>query len=85
MRERLVTRLLESRHPAAQHLSDWTFSAGLPGYATPIKRKFIWGRESRALMRKPQTRRLVIVARLLSAFFWVAFACTLVVLYLELS
>ena len=85
VRERLVARLQAARHPTAQQLSDWTFSAGLPGYATPIKRQFIWGHESRALMRVPQTRRLVIVARLLSAMFWLAFATTLVVLCQELA
>lgn len=85
VRERLVARLQAIRHPTAQHLSDWTFSAGLPGYATPIKRQFIWGRESRALMREPQTRRLVIVARMLSTMFWLAFAATVVALYLEVA
>jgi hypothetical protein len=85
VRERLVARLQATRNPTAQVLSDWTFSAGLPGYATPIKRQFIWGRESRALMRERQTRRLIIVARLLSAMFWLALASTIVALYLELA
>ncbi|GCL62569.1 hypothetical protein [Pseudaquabacterium pictum] len=85
VRERLVAKLQAAGHPIAQQISDWTFSAGLPGYATPIKRQFIWGRESRALMTEPQTRRLIIVARLLSAVFWLGFASTLFALYLEFA
>ncbi|WP_130434965.1 hypothetical protein [Rivibacter subsaxonicus] len=85
VRERLVFRLQTQRDPAAQHLSDWSFSAGLPGYANPIKREYVWGIESKALLRNAETKQLVVVARLLTVIFWVAFASTAVALCLELA
>jgi hypothetical protein len=85
VRERLVARLQARRAPEADSVSDWTFSAGLPGYATAIKREFVWGEASAVLLRNPDTRRLVILARLFSFLFWVFMLAAIVLVYFELA
>ena len=85
VRSRLVTLLIAAKSPMSMELSDWGVSGGrIPGNYDAIKKQFIWGPQSRELLKDPSTAPMVKVAKVLYVIREVGRVCGLASLALFL-